>query len=48
MDGLSAGIRIVGRQHDDLTRLHMAALIEEGYDRFTPPRGIDVTGGWDR
>ena len=38
-DGLPVGIQIVGRQYDDLTCLHMAALIEEGYHRFTPPPG---------
>ena len=30
---------VVGRQYDDLTCLHMAGLIEEGYYRFTPPPG---------
>ena len=39
VDGLPVGIQIVGRQYDDLTCLHMAALIEEGYYRFTPPPG---------
>ena len=39
VDGLPVGIQIVGRQYDDLTCLHMAALIEEGYHRFTPPPG---------
>ncbi len=38
-DGLPVGIQIVGRQYDDLTCLHMAALIEEGYYRFSPPPG---------
>ena len=38
-DGLPVGVQIVGRQYDDLTCLHMAALIEEGYCRFTPPPG---------
>ena len=38
-DGLPVGIQIIGRQYDDLTCLHMAALIEEGYCRFTPPPG---------
>ena len=38
-DGLPVGIQIVGRQYDDLTCLHMAALIEEGYYRFAPPPG---------
>ena len=38
-DGLPVGIQIVGRQYDDLTCLHMAGLIEEGYCRFTPPPG---------
>ncbi len=38
-EGLPVGIQIVGRQYDDLTCLHMAALIEEGYYRFTPPPG---------
>ena len=37
--GLPVGIQIVGRQYDDLTCLHMAGLIEEGYYRFTPPPG---------
>ena len=37
--GLPVGIQIVGRRYDDLTCLHMAALIEEGYYRFTPPPG---------
>ena len=31
--------RSSGRQYDDLTCLHMAGLIEEGYYRFTPPPG---------
>ena len=39
-DGLPVGIQIIGRQYDDLTCLHMAALIEEGYYRFTPPPGF--------
>ena len=39
VDGLPVGIQIVGRQYDDLTCLHMAALIEAGYYRFTPPSG---------
>ena len=38
-DGLPVSIQIVGRQFDDLTCLHMAGLIEEGYYRFTPPPG---------
>ena len=38
-DGLPVGIQIVGREYDDLTCLHMAALIEEGFYRFTPPPG---------
>ncbi|MCY3830054.1 MAG: amidase [Rhodospirillaceae bacterium] len=38
-DGLPVGIQIVGRQYDDLTCLHMAGLIEEGYRRFAPPPG---------
>ena len=38
-DGLPVGIQIVARQYDDLTCLHMAGLIEEGYYRFTPPPG---------
>ncbi len=38
-EGLPVGIQIVGRQYDDLTCLHMAALIEEGYYRFRPPPG---------
>ncbi len=38
-DGLPVGIQIVGRRYDDLTCLHMAGLIEEGYRRFTPPPG---------
>ena len=38
-DGLPVGIQIVGRQYDDLTCLHMAGLIEEGYFRFAPPPG---------
>ena len=38
-DGLPVGIQIVGRRYDDLTCLHMAALIEEGYYRFKPPPG---------
>ena len=39
VDGLPVGIQIVGRRYDDLTCLHMAGLIEEGYYRFTPPPG---------
>ena len=38
-EGLPVGIQIVGRRYDDLTCLHMAGLIEEGYCRFTPPPG---------
>ena len=38
-DGLPVSIQIVGRQYDDLTCLHMAGLIEDGYYRFTPPPG---------
>ena len=38
-DGLPVGIQIIGRQYDDRTCLHMAALIEEGYHRFAPPPG---------
>ena len=38
-DGLPVGIQIVGRQYDDLTCLHMAALIEAGYYRYRPPPG---------
>ena len=38
-DGLPVGIQIIGRQYDDLTCLHMAALIEEGYYRFRSPPG---------
>ena len=38
-EGLPVGIQIVGRRYDDLTCLHMAGLIEEGYRRFTPPPG---------
>ncbi len=38
-DGLPVGIQIIGRRYDDLTCLHMAGLIEEGYRRFTPPPG---------
>ena len=38
-NGLPVGIQIVGRRYDDLTCLHMAGLIEEGYYRFTPPPG---------
>ena len=37
--GLPVGVQIVGRRYDDLTCLHMAGLIEEGYYRFTPPPG---------
>ena len=37
--GLPVGVQIVGRRYDDLTCLQMAALIEEGYRRFTPPPG---------
>ena len=37
--GLPVGIQIIGRQYDDLTCLHMAGLIEEGYCRFAPPPG---------
>ena len=37
--GLPVSIQIVGRQFDDLTCLHMAGLIEEGYYSFTPPPG---------
>ena len=36
---LPVGLQIVGRQYDDLTCLHMAGLIEEGYYRFTSPPG---------
>ena len=39
VDGLPVGIQIVGRQFADLTCLHMAGLIEEGYYRFSPPPG---------
>ncbi len=38
-DGLPVSVQIVGRQYDDLTCLHMAGLIEEGYYRFMPPPG---------
>ena len=38
-NGLPVGIQIIGRQYDDLTCLHMAGLIEEGYCRFSPPPG---------
>lgn len=38
-NGLPVGIQIVGRQFDDLTCLHLARLIEDGYYRFTPPPG---------
>ena len=38
-EGLPVGIQIIGRRYDDLTCLHMAGLIEEGYCRFTPPPG---------
>lgn len=37
--GLPVGVQIVGREFDDLTCLHMAGLIEEGYCGFTPPPG---------
>ena len=37
--GLPVGVQIVGRRYDDLTCLHMAGLIEDGYYRFTPPPG---------
>lgn len=37
--GLPVSIQIVGRQFDDLTCLHMAGLIEDGYYSFTPPPG---------
>ena len=37
--GLPVGVQIVGREFDDLTCLHMAGLIEEGYYAFTPPPG---------
>ena len=39
VEGLPVGIQIIGRQFDDLTCLHMAGLIEEGYYRFSPPPG---------
>ena len=39
VNGLPVGIQIVGSQYDDLTCLHLAALIEEGYYRFVPPPG---------
>ena len=39
VDGLPVGIQIIGRRYDDLSCLHMAGLIEEGYCRFTPPPG---------
>ena len=38
-EGLPVGIQIIGRLYDDLTCLHMAGLIEEGYCRFVPPSG---------
>ncbi len=38
--GLPVGVQIVGRRYDDLTCLQMAALIEQGYRRFTPPPGF--------
>lgn len=38
-DDLPVSIQIVGRQFDDLTCLHMATLIEDGYYRFAPPPG---------
>lgn len=38
--GLPVGIQIVGREYDDMTCLHMAGLIEQGYFRFTPPPGL--------
>ena len=38
-NGLPVGIQIIGRLYDDLTCLHMAGLIEEGYCRFAPPPG---------
>ena len=38
-NGLPVGIQIVGRLYDDLTCLHMAGSIEEGYCRFAPPPG---------
>lgn len=37
---LPVGVQIVGRRYDDLTCLAMAALIEEGHRRFTPPPGF--------
>jgi len=43
--GLPVGVQIIERQYYDLTCLHMAGLIEEGYYRFRPPPGIDVGGG---
>ena len=37
--GLPVGIQIIGRQYDDLTCLHLASLIEDGFYGFTPPPG---------
>ena len=39
-DQLPVGIQIVGREYDDMTCLHMAGLIEQGYYRFAPPPGF--------
>lgn len=38
-NGLPVSIQVVGRRFDDLTCLHLAGLIEDGYYRFTPPPG---------
>ena len=40
VDGLPVGIQIVGRRYDDLTCLHMAGLIEEGYLPLHAAAGI--------
>ncbi len=40
-EGLPVGVQIVGPQYGDLTCIHFAGLLEEGFQRFVPPSGFE-------
>jgi amidase len=39
--GLPVGVQIIGPQYGDRTTLHVARLIERGFQDFEPPPGFD-------
>ncbi len=40
-EGLPVGIQIIGPQYGDLSCIHFARLLEQGYRTFVPPPGYD-------